>query len=105
MRTRNTWNGLIHRGIEYSGAIPFRTTLTTASATRSTSRRTGGGTISIADVNDTALLVAKEQGRTEHVLVFDDHVDPNAYWPVFVALTAWATGSASNVAIHPAEQK
>jgi hypothetical protein len=39
-------------------------------------------------VNDTALLVAKEQGRTEHVLVFDDHVDPNAYWPVFVALTA-----------------
>lgn len=48
----------------------------------------GVETISIADVNDTALLVAKEQGRTEHVLVFDDHVDPNAYWPVFVALTA-----------------
>jgi hypothetical protein len=43
-------------------------------------------TISIADVNDPALLVAKAQGRTEHVLVFDDHVDPNAYWPVFVAL-------------------
>ena len=48
----------------------------------------GVETISIADVNDTALLVAKAQGRTEHVLVFDDHVDPNAYWPVFVALTA-----------------
>lgn len=48
----------------------------------------GVETISIADVNDTALLVAKEQGRTEHVLVFDDHVDPNAYWPVFIALTA-----------------
>ena len=47
----------------------------------------GVETISIADVNDTALLVAKAQGRTEHVLVFDDHVDPNAYWPVFVALT------------------
>jgi Phosphatase len=45
-------------------------------------------TISIADVNDPALLVAKAQGRTDHVLVFDDHVDPNAYWPVFVALTA-----------------
>ena len=45
-------------------------------------------TISIADVNDPALLVAKAQGRTVHVLVFDDHVDPNAYWPVFVALTA-----------------
>jgi hypothetical protein len=43
--------------------------------------------ISIADVNDTALLVAKAQGRTEHILVFDDHVDPNAYWPVFLALT------------------
>ena len=48
----------------------------------------GVETISIADVNDTALLVAKEQGRTQHVLVFDDHVDPNAYWPVFLALTA-----------------
>jgi hypothetical protein len=45
-------------------------------------------TISIADVNDPALLVAKAQGRTEHVLVFDEHVDPNDYWPVFVALTA-----------------
>jgi hypothetical protein len=48
----------------------------------------GVETISIADVNDPALLVAKAHGRTEHVLVFDDHVDPNAYWPVFVALTA-----------------
>jgi histidinol phosphate phosphatase hisN-like protein len=45
-------------------------------------------TMSIADVNDPALLVARAQGRTDHVLVFDDHVDPNAYWPVFVALTA-----------------
>jgi histidinol phosphate phosphatase hisN-like protein len=48
----------------------------------------GVETIAIADVNDPALLVAKAQGRTEHVLVFDDHVDPNDYWPVFVALTA-----------------
>ena len=48
----------------------------------------GVETISIADVNDTALLVAKEQGRTQLVLVFDDHVDPNAYWPVFLALTS-----------------
>jgi len=47
----------------------------------------GVETISIADVNDPALLVAKAQGRTQHVLVFDDHVDPNAYWPVFLALT------------------
>jgi hypothetical protein len=50
-------------------------------------------TISIADVNDPALLVAKAQGRTEHVLVFDDHVDPNAYWPVFLALTWPANGA------------
>lgn len=49
-------------------------------------------TISIADVNDPALLVAKAQGRTEHVLVFDDHVEPDAYWPVFLALTGQAAG-------------
>jgi hypothetical protein len=48
----------------------------------------GVETISIADVNDVALLVAKEQGRTEHVLVFDDHVEPDAYWPVFLCLVA-----------------
>ena len=42
-------------------------------------------------MNDPALLVAQAQGRTEHVLVFDDHVDPNAYWPVFLALT-WQRG-------------
>jgi Phosphatase len=48
----------------------------------------GVETISIADVNDPALLVARAQGRTEHVLVFDDHVAPQDYWPVFVALTA-----------------
>lgn len=54
----------------------------------------GVETISIADVNDPALLVAKAQGRTEHVLVFDDHVEPDAYWPVFLALTAPALGHA-----------
>jgi hypothetical protein len=48
----------------------------------------GVETISIADVNDPALLVARAQGRTEHVLVFDDHVEPDAYWPVFQALVA-----------------
>ncbi len=51
----------------------------------------GVETISVADVNDPALLVAKAQGRTEHVLCFDDHVDPNAYWPVFLALTFGAS--------------
>ncbi|MEX0984965.1 MAG: phosphatase [Actinomycetota bacterium] len=48
----------------------------------------GVETISIADVNDPALLVAQAHGRTEHVLVFDDHVAPQDYWPVFVALTS-----------------
>jgi Phosphatase len=46
----------------------------------------GVETISIADVNDPALLVAKAQGRTHHVVVFDDHVEPDAYWPVYLAL-------------------
>ena len=49
-------------------------------------------TISIADVNDPALLVARAQGRTEHVLVFDDHVEPDAYWPVLQALAAPVLG-------------
>ena len=54
----------------------------------------GVETISIADVNDPALLVARDQGRTEHVLVFDDHVGPTDYWPVFLALTAPLLGHA-----------
>ena len=45
-------------------------------------------TLSVADVNDPALLVAKAQGRTEVVLVMDDHVDPAAYWPCHQALAA-----------------
>ena len=54
----------------------------------------GVETISIADVNDPALLVARAQGRTEHVLVFDDHVRPDDYWPVFLGLTAPTLGHA-----------
>ena len=45
-------------------------------------------TISIADVNDTALLVAKALGRTELVVVMDDHVDPAAYWPCLQAIAS-----------------
>ena len=48
----------------------------------------GVETISIADVNDPALLVAKSLGRTEHVIVMDDHVDPAAYWPCFQVIVA-----------------
>jgi hypothetical protein len=43
----------------------------------------GVETISVADVNDPALLVAKEQGRTEIVIVMDDNVRADAYWPCF----------------------
>jgi hypothetical protein len=48
----------------------------------------GVETISIADVNDPALLVAKAAGRTEQVILMDDHVDPGAYWPCFQAIVA-----------------
>ena len=45
-------------------------------------------TLSVADVNDPALIVAKAQGRTELVIVLDDHVPPEAYWPCFQAVAA-----------------
>ena len=48
----------------------------------------GVETLSIADVNDPALLIAKSQRRTEVVVVMDDHVAPDAYWPCFQAVAA-----------------
>jgi hypothetical protein len=45
-------------------------------------------TLAIADVNDPALIVAKAQGRTRHLVVLDDHVPPEAYWPCFQAVAA-----------------
>jgi hypothetical protein len=45
-------------------------------------------TVSVADVNDPALLVAKALGRTDLVVVMDDHVDPAAYWPCFQAIAS-----------------
>lgn len=48
----------------------------------------GVDTVSIADVNDPALLVARAQGRTEHVIVMDDNVRPEDYWPCFQAIVA-----------------
>ena len=45
-------------------------------------------TVSIADVNDPALLVARAQGRTDVVIVMDDNVRPEAYWPCFQAIAA-----------------
>jgi len=44
--------------------------------------------LSIADVNDPALLVARAQGRTEKVIVMDDNVQPDAYWPCYQAIVA-----------------
>lgn len=48
----------------------------------------GVETVAIADVNDPALIVAKAQGRTDVVLVMDDNVRPEDYWPVFQAIVA-----------------
>lgn len=44
--------------------------------------------VSIADVNDPALLVAKAQGRTDTVVVMDDNVRPEDYWPCFQEIVA-----------------
>ena len=48
----------------------------------------GVPTVSIADVNDPALLVAQAQGRAEAVIVMDDNVRPEDYWPCFQAIAA-----------------
>jgi hypothetical protein len=48
----------------------------------------GVETMSIVDVNDPALLVARAQGRTEIAIVMDDNVRPEDYWPCFQAIAA-----------------
>jgi hypothetical protein len=48
----------------------------------------GVETLSVADVNDPALILAKAQGRTEVVVVMDDHVAPDAYWPCLQAVAS-----------------
>jgi hypothetical protein len=48
----------------------------------------GIDTVSIADINDPALVVAKHQGRAGPVIVMDDNVQPDDYWPCFQALAA-----------------
>jgi hypothetical protein len=48
----------------------------------------GVETLSIADVNDPALIVARALGRTQTVIVMDDNVAPQAYWPCFQAIAA-----------------
>ncbi|MFN2589347.1 MAG: phosphatase [Actinomycetota bacterium] len=46
----------------------------------------GIDTVAIADINDPALVLAKAQGRAEHVIVMDDNVRPDDYWPCFQAI-------------------
>jgi len=48
----------------------------------------GVDAVSIADVNDPALIVAAAQGRGGPVIVMDDNVSPDAYWPCFQAIVA-----------------
>jgi hypothetical protein len=48
----------------------------------------GVPTVSVADVNDPALLIAKAQGRTDVVVVMDDNVAPDAYWPCFQSVAS-----------------
>jgi Phosphatase len=48
----------------------------------------GIDTISIADVNDPAPVVARAQGRTDIVIVMDDNVEPEDYWPCYQAIAS-----------------
>jgi hypothetical protein len=43
----------------------------------------GVDTVAIADVNDPALVVAHSQGRSGPIVVMDDNVQPESYWPCF----------------------
>jgi hypothetical protein len=52
----------------------------------------GIDTVSIADVNDPALVLAKAQGRTGVVIVMDDNVQPDTYWPCFQAIASRLPG-------------
>jgi hypothetical protein len=45
-------------------------------------------TVSIADINDPALVVAHSQGRAGPVIVMDDNVQPEDYWPCFQAFAS-----------------
>jgi len=45
-------------------------------------------TLSIADVNDPALVVARAEGRAGPVAVMDDNVQPETYWPCFQVIAS-----------------
>ncbi|MDP9406018.1 MAG: phosphatase, partial [Actinomycetota bacterium] len=46
-------------------------------------------TLSIADVNDPALMLAQARGRTDAVLPIDDNLTPRLFVPVTAAMLAW----------------
>jgi hypothetical protein len=48
----------------------------------------GVDTVSIADINDPALVVAHHLGRGGPVAVCDDNVQPEDYWPCFQAIAS-----------------
>ena len=48
----------------------------------------GVDTVAIADVNDPALVVAHDQGRSGPIVVMDDNVAPESYWPCFQAIAS-----------------
>ena len=50
----------------------------------------GIATLSIADVNDPALPLAQQRGRTDAVLPVDDNLAPRLFVPVTEAMLAWA---------------
>jgi Phosphatase len=58
-------------------------------------------TISIADVNDLAPVVAKAQGRTELVIVMDDNVRPESYWPCLQAIASMFPADDGGVSFPP----
>jgi hypothetical protein len=48
----------------------------------------GINVVSVADVNDPALIVARALGRGDAVVVMDDNVALEAYWPCFQAFAS-----------------
>lgn len=48
----------------------------------------GVDTVAIADVNDPALVVAEHLGRGGPVVVMDDNVEPEDYWPCLQVLAS-----------------
>lgn len=53
----------------------------------------GLATLSIADVNDPALMLAQQRGRTDAVMVLDDNLAPAVYEPLTTVLVAAVHGA------------